>query len=499
VSVGPVVLAGRGSPEWSGPLTGSYPAAALLVVFSLIPYLLLSLAVLPLSRTIAASLGMSRSVMDITIASSTGAYTAGTVLAVQFAVHLRARRMLVVYEVLFVIASVLAASATTADVFIGAFIAQGLCTSLMLIAAVPPLVTSWPAEKMPVTAAIMDLCIFGAVAAGPTLGAFQQAEHAWRPLFWAVAVLSALALVFSLLTFEDDPAQDTSAPWDFIALTLTIAGSGLAFWGAGQLQSSMRANAESLVPLITGFTLLVVLVIHQYFTRRPLMPVRALASSIPVTGIYIALTASASSIGIMELVLQMLEQKTKPIEAGLYFLPEFGAALVIAVVFGSLFRSRYTPLLALAGLAAIAASAALLLTEVPAVGWTDGVVAGILGLGVGASVSPALFMAGFSLQSKSLQRVFAMIELMRGVTAFLVAPVLAFLAATLGASQVIGLRDAIWICLIIALAGLIGGAGLYLSGRPRLIAPDIERWQGEDDQPAWPSPPLLAAIRKGRK
>jgi uncharacterized RDD family membrane protein YckC len=32
---------------------------------------------------------------------------------------------------------------------IAAFITEGLCTSLMLIAAVPPLVVGWPPEKMP--------------------------------------------------------------------------------------------------------------------------------------------------------------------------------------------------------------------------------------------------------------------------------------------------------------------------------------------------------------
>ncbi len=52
----------------------------------------------------------------------------------------------------------------------------------------------------------------------------------------------------------------------------------------------------------------------------------------------------------------------------------------------------------------------------------------LVGLGVGASVSPALFMAGFSLRSVQLQRVFAMIELLGGVTAFLVAPILVFVA-----------------------------------------------------------------------
>ncbi|HLH45933.1 MAG TPA: MFS transporter, partial [Acidimicrobiales bacterium] len=191
-----------------GPLAESYGGAVALVVFSLTPYLVLTAGVFPLADLIGKSLAMSPGRLDITIAMSTGAYAVGTVLAVQFAVHLPARRMLVVYEVAFVTASIVAASATSADAFMGAFIAQGLCTSLMLIAAVPPLVTSWPARKMPITGAVMNLCIFGAVAVGPTLGALQLSGGAWRPVFWAVAGVAFLALLFSLLTYEDDPALD---------------------------------------------------------------------------------------------------------------------------------------------------------------------------------------------------------------------------------------------------------------------------------------------------
>jgi predicted MFS family arabinose efflux permease len=164
-----------------GPPAQNYPSAVGLVVSSLVPYLVLSAAVLPLRETISKSIGMSSSMFDLTVALSTGAYSAGTVLAVQLALHLPARRLLVVYESAFVVSSILAAWAPTAGVFAGAFIAQGLCTNLMLIAAVPPLVTSWPAQKMPFTGAIMNLCIFGAVAAGPTLGALQLAAGSWRP------------------------------------------------------------------------------------------------------------------------------------------------------------------------------------------------------------------------------------------------------------------------------------------------------------------------------
>lgn len=480
----------------TGPLSRSYPGAVTLVVSSLVPYLVLTAAVLPLSDTMAKSLGMSSSAMDVTMALSTAAYAVGTVLAVQFAVHLPARRMLVVYESVFLIASVLAAWSPVSGVFVGAFIVQGLCTSLMLIAAVPPLVTSWPAKKMPTTGAIMNLCIFGAVAVGPTVGAVEVAGHSWRPLFWAVAGIAALALIFAILTFEDAPPLDKSAPWDIVAVVLAVVGCAAAFFGAGRLQAAGTANLEAVLPLCAGAALIVALVVFEYRSPDPLMPVKAVASTVPVTGIFIALTTSAAAFGIMELALQALHHNSSPTDTGLFFLPEFFAAIAVAGLFGALFKTRYTPLLALGGLLMVVASAALLIEILPGSGPLMAAVAGMLGLGVAASVSPALFMAGFSLRSKLLQRVFAMIELMRGVTAFLVAPVLIFLAGILGSSKRSGMADSVWICLVIAAVGFVGGCALYLLGRPHLEAPDLESWQGDADEPAWSSPPLLAAARR---
>ncbi len=482
----------------SGPLSKSYPGAVALVVFSLIPYLALTAAVFPLLDLISKSTGLTTQTLDITIALSTGAYAVGTVLAVQFAVHLRARRMLVLCEALFVVASVLAAWAPDGAVFVGAFIMQGFCTSLMLIAAVPPLITRWPARKMPLTGLIMNLCIFGAVAVGPTLGAAQLAGTSWRPLFWGVAGLSVLALLFSLLTFEDDSAQDLEAPWDLAALALAVLGCGAAFFGAGRLQATSSVGPGSLVPLIAGLAMIVILVVVEYRMRNPLMPVQAAATTLPVTGIFIALTASASAFGIMELLLESLKTSSTPTQTALYFLPEFFAAVLVAGVFGALFRTRYTPVLALAGLATIAVSAALLLATLPHAGPMVPAAAGLLGLGVAASVSPALFMAGFSMRSPQLQRVFAMIELMRGVTAFLVAPVLIFLASVLGASAAAGIDGSLWICLGIAAVGFLGGLALYLTGRRGLHVPDIDRWQ-ESDEPAWDSPPLFDRWRGSRR
>src|SRR6202046_2065798 len=150
-----------------GPLAGRYSAVAAMVMFALIPYLALSAALGPLTPIIAKQLHMSLQTMSLGSGLGNAAYAVGTVLAVQFAQHLPQRRMLVLYAVLLVIGSVLTASAQNADMFIAGHVIQGLCTSLLLIAAVPPLALGYPPDKLRDTAVIMNMCVFGAVALAP--------------------------------------------------------------------------------------------------------------------------------------------------------------------------------------------------------------------------------------------------------------------------------------------------------------------------------------------
>lgn len=478
-----------------GPLADSYPAAVALVVLALVPFLMLTAAVLPLAKTIAPDLKLSTASFDLVVAMSDAAYAFGTVMAVQFAQHLRGRRMLLGYVSLFVVASVLSAWAPTKGIFVAGFVVQGLCTSLMLIAAVPPLVTAWPPRKMPRTAMIMNLCIFGAVALGPTLGAVQASAHHWRPLFWFVAGLGLLAATFAVLTFEDDEPADREAPWDIVAVSLAAVGCAAAFFGAGYLQGHGHASATSLVPLVGGVAAVIALVTHQYRTRQPLMPVRQLATTFPVTGIVIALFTSAAAFGLMELLLTALQSSATPLHVALLFLPEFVAAVATAVIFGLLFRTRFIPVLAFAGMALLIAGS-VLTDRVVAHGGDGATYAStaLIGLGVGASVSPALFLAGFSLRSAQIQRVFALIELLRGVTAFLAAPILVFIVGTVTSSTRQGLEDGVWICLGLAALGLALALTTFALGNRGLPVPDIDRWQ-EEGEPAWESAPLFDRAR----
>jgi MFS family permease len=467
-----------------------------MVICALVPFLALSAAIQPLTPIIARQLHMSLQTMSLGSGMANAGYAFGTVLAVAFAQHLPQRRMMVVYTVLLVIGSFLAAAAQSPAMFITGHLLQGLCTSLLLIAAVPPLALGFGTSKFRETAMIMNICIFGAVALGPTMGGIQANAHAWRPLFFIVAGISLLALVLSLLTFEDAPPADTSAPFAPLAIALAAAGPVAAFYGASQLLTHRFLEFRTFGALVFGLALIVVLVVYQYRSRRPLLTIRSmLISTMPVAGITVALFAAAASVSATALTASELASRYDSIHLGLLYLPELGGAILTAFALGIVIDKRHMHYLPLAGMALLACGIGVFRIQVPPTQALTLVGSGLTGLGLGATVAPALFVAGLSLPSQNLQRVFAIVELFRAVAAFMIAPVFAHFAATavvggMGA----GTGDALWIGVGLAGGGAVIAVLLYALGGARPQTPDLEQFM-HGETAAWYSPPLLAAIR----
>jgi MFS family permease len=476
--------------RFKGPFADSYRSAVALVLLALTPFLVLSSAIFPLQEVLEKGTGLSERGLELTNGMANAAYCFGTVLAVQLLQRLPARRLLLAFAALFLAASLLAAWAPTPALFATGHVVQGLTTSLMLIAAVPPLVIGWPVERLRPTAVTMNLAIFGAVALGPVVGNFCAGHESWRPLFWIVAGLGAGALLFVLLTWEDKPPQDEEAPVDVVSIALAAAGCFAAFFGVSHLAEHRFLDLVVILPLLLGTALLIALIVHQYTVSDPLMPVKRLAHTIPVAAIAIAMAAGAASVTLVELTGSALElQKADPLHSAVLFLPELGGAIFTAFLFGAIFFTRFVPALAFCGLLVLV-GAGTILTGV-ATGGDATVLAGsgVLGLGVGASVSPALFSTGFSLPSGQLPRIFALVELLRGVAAFLAAPLLLHLSETAGSKPAAGIKTAVWATTGIAALGAVFAAAVFLSGRARLERPDLERWL-EGEEPALHSPPL---------
>ena len=197
------------------------------------------------------------------------------------------------------------------------------------------------------------------------------------------------------------------------------------------------------------------------------------------------------------LTADVLAPHYSPLHLGLLFLPELAGALLTAVALGVVLKRRELQYLPLAGMAFLAAGIAVFRIQVPPTQALTLIGSGLTGIGLGAAVAPALFVAGFSLPAASLQRVFAIVELLRAVAAFMVAPVFAHMAATVGGSLNAGTAIVLWIGLGIAISGAAVAVLLYVLGGARPRTPNLERFMNGEGA-AWYSPPLLTAVRARR-
>jgi nucleotide-binding universal stress UspA family protein len=210
----------------------------------------------------------------------------------------------------------------------------------------------------------------------------------------------------------------------------------------------------------------------------------------------VAVCAAAAATSAIGLTAAVLAPHYTPLHLGLLFVPELAAAIVTAIVFGALFSTRLIHYYALTGLVCLAAGVLVLRAAIPPTSTLALTGSGLVGFGIGASVVPALFLAGFSQRSGSIQRVFAILELLRAMAAFLIVPILLHFAITLTGLPSPAFSTTLWICFALSLGGAAVGVLLYLLGGVRPPTPALTTWMG-GQEPAWESPPLLAALRPG--
>ena len=219
-----------------------------------------------------------------------------------------------------------------------------------------------------------------------------------------------------------------------------------------------------------------------------------LTSTIPVAGISVALFAAAASVSATVLTAAALAGHYSPLRIGVLYLPEVAGAVITAVVLGLVITKRAMHYLPLVGMLFLAAGIFVFALHVPSSQAATLLGSGLTGIGLGATVAPALFVAGFSLPSANLQRVFAIVELLRAVAAFMIAPIFVYFAANVGSSSDQGTQIALWVGFGLAIVGALVGVALYALGGARPQTPDLPLFLA-GQRPAWYSPPLLAKVR----
>ena len=489
-------------PSARPPLADSYPTKVAMVLLALCPYIVVTTAATLMEQPVMKDLHTSKLALEMASGLANAGYAFGAVLAALMAKKFPPRRMLLIYQALFVAGSVAVAVAPDTTVFTTGRVAQGMATGLMLVAALPPLVTGFGAKKLPVTVAVVDIGLFGATTVGPLLGGLvgSQGPGAWRLFFWSLAGLGAIGLVTEALSVQPTDPLQRDASLDVPALSLAVASTVLPFFAASELATQPLISWLVLPAMLIGLAALVALVVLEYRKKDAVTPVKLLAHSFPVTGIFVAMFTGAAAVSLLELAEELVVKgfHDRPLAAGLLFWPQVAGVAVAALAFGMVFRSRHSTTLIVAGtLVLVAGSVGLALTGPGTGNLTIYLVAAAIGFGAGATVSPGLFLAGLSVPSRELGPAFALVELLRSEAAFLLGPILLHVALWHGDRRPQldhGISIGAWVLVAVLVAGLAVCAFLWRGSGAHSHPPDLERWL-EDGDEALDSPPVLAEVR----
>lgn len=460
----------------------AYLAACAIGLLGLAPYVVLSTATVPLQKPMLAALGGGPVGIALSGGLSTGAYAVGAVLTAQIALRRKQRGIFLVAEAVFVVATVVAAVAPTVLVLIIARTVQGLAAGAMLTSSLPPLITRFGAARVPLSAGVVDVGIFGASTLGPLAGSVAAHGSGWRWLFAAAAALGAIGWVVAYRGYEswDPPAPERRT--DAAALTLVVAVCAPVFVASSLVGSHPLLSWQVLGLLLVGAAALALLLVVESRRDEPLIPVDALSTQLPVSGILAAAVGGAVFVTIVEVV----QSGRVP---GSWWWPMPVGAAIGAIALWRLFATRLLPLLVDAGMCAMGAAGLLLLAGQ---GRTNVLLAALLlGVGAAATVSPGLFLTGLGLPSDRLARAFALVQLLRALATYAVAPIVLQVVVKKGASS--GPQHAYLAMTVVAAVGLVLLIVVpFLSGA-RLHAPDIEAWL--DGGQGLPSPATAAHLR----
>lgn len=217
------------------PFEKSYAVSLSVAIVSLVPYIIVTTAYTYFRLQVSSDIGTGRTGLEIIAGLSTAGYAFGALLAGDLVQRFRQRWLFLLVEGLFVLGSVLAAIAPGTVVYGAGRVLQGFTTGILLVVALPPVIQRFPAKKLPITAAMVNLGFFGAVMAGPLVGGAVASGHAWRWFYGGLGAVGALVLSTALFTLPDQEPTNPGLKFDLAGVVLAFGATVLPFWAAGEL------------------------------------------------------------------------------------------------------------------------------------------------------------------------------------------------------------------------------------------------------------------------
>ncbi|MFC6650797.1 MDR family MFS transporter [Paenibacillus rhizoplanae] len=287
-------------------------------------------------------------------------------LAGWFSDRFSPKRMFMTSIVLFVLASVLCAMATTPEQLIFFRIVQGLGGGMVAPIGIATVFMVAPPDKRGSVMGILGIPMLLAPILGPLLSGWLIEYINWHWIFFINVPVGVLALLMAWrylpasgakLSNKLDVTGVLLAPVAFTSIVFAVHQAGEKGW----------SNLWTLAPLAGGLVILAVFIWNELRQKHPLLELRVFRSPTFVHGISVAWLnqiALFGSILLFPLYLQQVRGLT-PLEAGLYVIPQALLSTVGINVGGRLFDRFGVRPVAIMGILSLCGSL-LALTQIDA-------------------------------------------------------------------------------------------------------------------------------------
>lgn len=406
------------------PLRRYYPAHILLVVCSLFPGLINTVAFAMIAPHVGVDLGGSRALLSAVPLAGDAALAFGSILSAELSRRIDGRTLFLWLLAVAFVSAACEATATHIAVFVTALLIHALSAGMLLIVALPPMVTTFGAKRLSPTGLILVTSLFGSITLGPVVGALLDGPSLWRIAFTGDTIVAFIALGLAFFTLAPRPPAQPRPQVDWYAIGVAAVSMLLIFTGVFRLETMAWREPSATIPFALGICGYVVLVIGEYLRADGLIPVRSLLGSLALAGACATVVGNACYAATANATVAALTRAdAEPLQVvGLALWPGIAGAILGGLVFAGLVTTRWVVLLGAAGLVCSGSAAALALHAHPldltAAQW----VVFIAGLGAGMTIVPGLFLIALSIERALVGRAMALLNLLRLTGGFIAAP-----------------------------------------------------------------------------
>lgn len=283
------------------------------------------------------------------------------------------RQMFLGAMILFLLGTIICATAPIFELLLVGRVVQALGTGLMLPVLMNTILMIFPPEKRGGAMGLIGLVMMSAPAIGPTLSGLIVDSLSWRWLFILVIPLAVISIVYAAVYLKN-VSELTKPKVDILSILLSSIGFGGIVYGFSSAGEGSWSDPKVIWCLVVGGISLLLFVWRQLTVKEPILDLRVFRYpmfSLVTVLMLVLMMAMFSTMIMLPLFLQNVMMLTA-LSAGLVMMPGSIINGIMAPISGVLFDKFGPKVLVIPGL--ILMSASVWLFSGIEAGWTSGYV-----------------------------------------------------------------------------------------------------------------------------